>query len=63
MGLHTVSASVDSPYGVISSAWKWDEKYEKFELKVTIPANTTAEIVLPNGEKREVGSGTFNYEL
>ncbi|MBQ9454178.1 MAG: family 78 glycoside hydrolase catalytic domain [Thermoguttaceae bacterium] len=63
VGLHTVSASVDSPYGVISSEWKWDEKYEKFELKVTIPANTTAEIVLPNGEKREVGSGTFNYEL
>ncbi|MDO4857196.1 MAG: family 78 glycoside hydrolase catalytic domain [Thermoguttaceae bacterium] len=63
VGLHTVSASVDSPYGVISSSWKWDEKYEKFELKVTIPANTTAEILLPNGEKREVGSGTFNYEF
>ncbi|HEY4324844.1 MAG TPA: family 78 glycoside hydrolase catalytic domain [Mucilaginibacter sp.] len=38
-------ASYHSPYGIISTDWK--KKNSKFELTVSIPANTTAAIYLP----------------
>jgi alpha-L-rhamnosidase len=38
-------ANYQSPYGTISSSWK--KGAGKFELSVTIPANTTATICLP----------------
>lgn len=44
-GLESVSASHRTSYGTIAS--KWTKNSEKFEWTVTIPANTTAEIVLP----------------
>lgn len=44
-GLTFVEASLDSPYGVIKSAWKKDG--DALEIRVTIPANTTASIILP----------------
>jgi hypothetical protein len=36
---------------------------EKFLLNVEIPANATAEIVLPNGETKEVGSGSHEFSV
>lgn len=44
-----------SNYGLISV--RWDIEGEEFILSVTVPANTTADIIMPNGEKRRVGSG------
>ncbi len=44
-GLDSVSASHRTPYGTVASVWT--KKDGKFEWTVTIPANTTAEIVLP----------------
>lgn len=44
-GLDAVSASHRTPYGTVSSSWT--KKDDDFEWTVTIPANTTAEIVLP----------------
>ncbi|WPU92391.1 family 78 glycoside hydrolase catalytic domain [Mucilaginibacter sabulilitoris] len=41
----SASASYQSPYGTISSSWK--KAAGKFELSVSIPANTTATICLP----------------
>ena len=34
---------------------------EKSELKVTVPPNTCAIVVLPNGEKYEIGSGEYEF--
>ena len=41
----SAAASYQSPYGTISSSWKKDAG--KFELAVSVPANTTAVISLP----------------
>lgn len=60
-GITSVDASFDSVYGLIRSAWSC--KDGKITVDVTIPANTTAQVYLP--EKEEVlhlGSGSWHYE-
>ena len=49
-----------SEHGDIVS--NWERKNGKFGLQVVIPCNTTATVVMPNGEKYEVGSGAYSYE-
>ncbi len=44
-GLSFVEASHRSPYGLISSSWKRDG--DRLEWTVTVPANCSAEVVLP----------------
>lgn len=52
--------SYQSIYGLIKSDWK---KYEnKFNLKVTIPVNTTAQIWLPANSKNTILEGGKNIE-
>lgn len=46
-------------YGLIETDWHKSGK--QFCLNVTIPCNTTAVIVLPNGERYETGSGKYSY--
>ncbi len=46
------SASVETPYGRLASAWRLTG--EGIELDFEIPFNTTAEIVLPDAEGAEV---------
>lgn len=57
------SATHESMYGTISSAWKLEGG--KVVLEVGIPPNTTAEIFAPNlageYEKHEVGSGQYKF--
>lgn len=48
-----------SMQGEISVDWK--REGEDFTLDVTIPCNTTAQIVLPNGEEFTTGSGVYHY--
>lgn len=45
--------------GEISVDWK--REGADFTMDVTIPCNTAAEIILPNGEKTETGSGVYHY--
>ncbi len=59
-GLTWAKGRLESPYGVISTAWKLDDS--KFTLEVTIPPNTTATIRLPDGKSHESGSGTYTFE-
>ena len=51
----SAGATHDSPYGTIRSAWTVDGG--RFELTVDVPAGTSAEIVLPDGARREQGPG------
>ncbi len=44
-GLTHASASLDSPYGPASSAWRLDG--DRFTLEITVPANTTAAVTVP----------------
>lgn len=60
-GITGVDASFDSAYGIIRSAWSC--KDGKITVDVTIPANTTAEVYLPEKEAAvKVGSGSWHYE-
>ncbi len=43
--LTSAEASYNTPYGVVSSAWKIENGV--FKLKVTVPPNTTAKVVIP----------------
>ena len=49
-----------SEYGDIVSEWK--KNAGNFELHVKIPCNTTAVIILPNGEQYERGSGDYHFQ-
>ena len=43
-GLTSASASLDTPFGALTSAWRTEG--QRFALNVTVPANTAAEITL-----------------
>ncbi len=53
------SVSHDSPYGTIKSKWK--KTLQHVEWDVMVPCNTTADICLPNGETKTVGSGSYHF--
>ncbi len=54
-------AVYDSIYGRIGSGWKRDGK--KTVFTVTVPSNTTAEIILPDGRTFTQKPGTAEYEV
>ncbi len=60
-GLTSASARLDTPYG--PAAVQWHRTGPDFELSVTVPPNTTAGVVLPDGEgvEVEVGSGVHTF--
>ena len=55
------NVSYDSPYGTIKSHWR--KTLQHLEWDVTIPCNTTAEVCLPNGETKTVGSGSYHFSV
>jgi alpha-L-rhamnosidase len=59
-GLTWAEAVHDSPYGRIESAWRADGS--AFDLTVTAPPGTVAEVVLPDGSVRDQGPGTVSYQ-
>jgi alpha-L-rhamnosidase len=54
-------ATLESPYGTIESGWCREGDRTRF--RITIPANTTATISLPDGSTREVGSGKYEFVI
>ena len=54
-GLTAATAAHDCPYGRIEVAWRIGG--EELGVEVTVPAGTTAEIVLPDGRRIEAGPG------
>ncbi len=60
-GIEEARTEFESPYGKISSYWRC--KDGKIKVEVQVPANTTAQIYLPEKEDViEVGSGIYQYE-
>lgn len=59
--LNYVSASTESLYGKISVDWKRENGL--FNLKVNIPANTEAMVILPNKTTQSIGSGTHTFSV
>lgn len=58
--LTEAAAEYESIYGTIYSSWKIEGEKIKFQFE--IPANIEAEIVLPNGETYQRGSGKYIFE-
>ncbi|MFG6686778.1 glycoside hydrolase family 78 protein [Mariniflexile sp. HNIBRBA6329] len=50
--LTSASATLDTPYGKVSSSWKIENN--TFQLETTIPPNTTATILIPANAKEEL---------
>lgn len=57
--LSSGKASHETPYGTLAADWTANSG--KFHMTVKVPCNTTAEIILPNGQKTTVGSGTYEF--
>lgn len=58
--LKFVEASYNSLYGEISVDWKIEENL--FTLNVSIPANCTAKVYMPNkNDFKEIGSGNYTF--
>ena len=53
--LDWVKASVEVPRGTIRVSWK--REANRFVLEVDVPANCTAHVILPSGEKHVVSAG------
>lgn len=49
----------ESPYGTIRAGWKKTENGYTYHLSV--PANSSATVILPDGHTEEVGSGDYEY--
>ena len=60
-GGHFTFASADykSVFGEVKSGWK--KENDKYTYQITIPANCTADIILPNGEKHAVKAGKYSF--
>ena len=59
-GLTWANTRYDSIRGPIISNWKRDG--DQLSLDITIPANTTATVVVPGEPPREVGSGNHQFK-
>lgn len=59
--LSNVDASYMTPYGQVVSRWSKD--LQKLDWEVSIPANTTAEVHLPNGKVEQIGSGNYHFKV
>ncbi len=56
-GLTSASASLETVYGPLTSAWKLDRGGERFVLDVSVPANTSAEVTLWDARLDRVREG------
>lgn len=59
-GLTNAQASYESIYGQISCQWKCEGG--RFVLEAAVPFNTSATVVLPSGEVKEVDCGSYRFE-
>jgi hypothetical protein len=54
-----VKACHECLYGNISVEWKQEK--DQFHLLVTVPVNTQATVILPDGKRHQVESGKYNF--
>ena len=57
-----VNVVYDSPYGPISSSWKYDDS-GRCRWNFTVPPNTTAKVKLPCGDERICKPGSYKMEI
>ncbi|MGW0591702.1 alpha-L-rhamnosidase-related protein [Streptosporangium sp. NPDC002607] len=60
-GLTHASARLRTLYGTAASAWRIEDG--QITVEAVVPANTTAEVTLPGGERLTVGSGRHRWTV
>ena len=60
-GFGRVRGGFESPLGRIESAW--EKKDGRVEYSCTVPANATADLILPDGRQERLGSGSWRFTL
>lgn len=60
--LTSAMLQMDTVHGTVSCQWKKEVK-GRFSMKVEIPCNTTASVILPDQSRHEIGSGTYEYHI
>ena len=53
------NAQYNSVFGTVKSGW--EKENDKYTYQITISANCTADIILPNGEKHAVKAGEYSF--
>jgi len=59
--LSWVNMSYKTPYGTVVSRWR--KTLQRLHWEVEVPCGTTATVHLPDGTKREVGSGSYTFDV
>ena len=52
-------ASYQSIYGLVESGW--EKNGDNYTLAISIPCNTTAEITLPDGSRKQMTAGMYQF--
>lgn len=60
-GWDWAKGSFETPYGTIAAGW--EKCKEGHVYKITVPANTTATVELPDGSRHEIGSGNHEFVI
>ncbi len=55
------NAAYKSVFGEVKSGWKKENGRTIF--KISIPSNCTADVILPNGESKNVTAGKYSFEM
>ena len=59
--LENVDASYVTPYGKVTS--KWTKTLMKLHWEISVPVNTTAQVYLPDGKIKKIGSGSYIFDV
>ncbi|GAA0956876.1 glycoside hydrolase family 78 protein [Actinocorallia libanotica] len=60
-GLTHASARLRTPYGEAACGWRLNG--DRLSVEATVPANVSAEVSLPDGTERTVGSGAHRWDV
>jgi alpha-L-rhamnosidase len=60
-GFAYASAEHLTPYG--RAKVRWERVGDEIAVEALVPANTSADVVLPDGSRHEVGSGTHRWTV
>jgi alpha-L-rhamnosidase len=60
--INEAAGEYQSAYGTVKTSWKGTPD-GPWTLDITIPANTSARVILPNSKEEKVGSGTYNFRV
>jgi len=59
-GLTWAKGSIRTPYGKITSEWKCEDN--RFYIFVEVPVGTVCNLIMPNGDKKNLGSGSYTFD-